>query len=267
MIYEPPSPQLQSDNTLSWATFNPGDFKQDLITLPLEGALIGVMNYFYTPNSTPLWPFNNEAANKTYESTTLPRSKLLPYALGSATLILGGLTLSNNDFPLGNHGRGWLHSVLLTELSTSAAKLTFQRKRPYFDTEEKIHGTSSDGDRLSFFSGHASHAFSFATYSSALLFQYSNIPFLNWTYSTLAFSTATWIASTRVQDHAHNISDVIVGGIVGTAISAAIFYRVEQVYKTNKLNSSNKKVFQLIPFVFTDNEKNNWYGANFEINF
>ena len=269
MIYaEPPQlPPEQPQSSLSWMTFNPGDLKQDLITLPLEGALIGAMNYFYTPKASPIWPFNDEAANESPRPTTLPASKVLPYALGTATLVLGGLSLTNDDFALGTHVRGWLHAVLLTELATSTAKVTFQRKRPFYDTVEREDGTNSYDARFSFFSGHASHAFSFATYSSALMFQYSNSPLLNWSYAALAYSTATWVASTRVKDHAHNVSDVVAGGIVGTAIAAAVFYRVEQVDKAHKAKSSSKFDYQVIPYAFNDDSNNTWYGANLEFIF
>jgi membrane-associated phospholipid phosphatase len=269
MIYiEPPQMQPeQSQSSLSWMTFNPGDLKQDLFTLPLEGALIGAMSLFYTPKASPIWPFNNEAANESSRPTTLPSSKIFPYALGTSALILGGLSFSNDDFALGTQVRGWLHGVLLTELATSTAKVTFQRKRPFYDTKEQEYNSTSYDDRFSFFSGHSSHAFSFATYSSALMFQYSNSLFLKWSYAALAYSTATWIASTRVKDHAHNVSDVIAGGIVGTIITAAVFYRVQQVDKKHKANSSSKIDFQVIPFAFHDDSNHTWYGTNLEINF
>ncbi len=269
MIYiEPPQkPPEQSQSTLSWMTYNPGDLKQDLFTLPLEGALIGAMNQFYTPKAAPFWPFQNDAANETSRPTSLPPSKIFPYALGTGVLILGGLTLSNDDFKLGTHVRGWLHSILLTELATSTAKVTLQRKRPFYDKKERIEDSTAYDDRFSFFSGHASHAFSFATYSSALMLKYSKSSFLGWSYATFAYSAATWVASTRVKDHAHNVSDVIAGGIVGTAIAAAIFYRVEQVDKSHKTNSSSKFNFQVIPYVFNDDSNKTWYEANLEFIF
>jgi membrane-associated phospholipid phosphatase len=266
---EPPqSPPLEpSQSSLSWMSFNPGDLKQDFITLPLEGALIGSVNYFYTPKATPVWPFNNESANLDPRPTTLHGSTIMPYALGAATFVLGGLTLSNDDFALGTHVRGWLHAVLLTELATSTAKVTFQRKRPFYDTIEQNGGTTTYDDRFSFFSGHASHAFSFATYSSALMIQYSKSPILSWTYAALAYSAATYIASTRVTDHAHNVSDVIAGGIVGTAIAAAVFYRVEQIDKVHKINSSNNLDYKVVPFVFNDDSNKNWFGINIDLEF
>lgn len=268
MIYtEPPQlPQENMQSSLSWMSFNPGDLKQDIVTLPLEGALIGVINAFYTPKSEPVWPFNNETADLDPLATSLPGSKLLPYALGSATLVLGGLTLSNDDFSLGTHARGWLHSLLLTEIATGTAKVTLQRKRPFYDNP-KSDGAGTYDNRFSFFSGHASHAFSFATYSSALMFEYSNSAILNWSYAALSYSGATYIAASRVKDHAHNLSDVIVGGIVGTIISAAVFYRVENVLLQKKERSAKNFELMAIPYAFNDETNKTWYGANLEIKF
>ncbi|APJ04392.1 phosphatase PAP2 family protein [Silvanigrella aquatica] len=264
ITYNPPqAPPEQS--TLSMQTFNPGDFKQDIYTLPLEGALVGAISYLYTPRSVSLWPFNSETADETPRPTTLPASIILPFALGTAGLVLGGLTLANDDFALGTQVRGWLHAILLTELATSTTKVTFQRKRPFYDYKESTEGSTSNDDRFSFFSGHASHAFSFATYSSALMFEYSRSPLLSWTYATVAYGAASWVASTRVKDHAHNASDVIVGGIVGTAIAAAVFYRVEAVQKQKKVASSNQIELKVVPFAFHDETSQPWYGAHIEL--
>jgi membrane-associated phospholipid phosphatase len=268
LFVEPPqTTPSQHNSSLGWMSFNPGDLKQDLITLPLEGALISSLNAFYTPKANPIWPFNNEYANADSRPTTFTGSKMFPYVLGTTTLILGGLTLSNDNFTLGTHVRGWLHTVLLTELATTTAKVTFQRKRPFFDSKKKQNALTSDDDRFSFFSGHASHSFSFATYSSALMFQYSNSQILNWTYAAAAFSAATVVASSRVTDNAHNISDVIAGGLVGTAIAAFLFYRVEQVDKIHKTKMNSNINLQVLPFVFKDYSNNNWYGTNLEVTF
>ncbi|MBX9837322.1 MAG: phosphatase PAP2 family protein [Silvanigrellaceae bacterium] len=268
MIYtdpiEPPQDTFQS--SLSWMSFNPGDLKQDIVTLPLEAGIIGVINAFYTPKATPVWPFNNEYPDLGHRATSLPGSKLLPYALGSATLVLGGLTLTNDNFFIGTHMRGWLHAILLTEIATSTAKISFQRKRPFYDNVN-TDGPSTYDNRFSFFSGHSSHAFSFATYSSALMFEYSNSQILNWSYAALSYSAATWIASSRVKDHAHNVSDVVVGGLVGTLISAAVFYRVENTIQNKRVSSSIKYEMLAIPYAFHDENNKSWYGANFEIKF
>ncbi|KAB8031788.1 phosphatase PAP2 family protein [Fluviispira multicolorata] len=270
MFSSPDLPPKETDLApLSWAHFNPGDLKQDLITLPLEGAIIGAINAFYSPRAESLWPFNHESANKNTAKTTLTRSALLPYSLGVATLVFGGLKLSNDDFFIGTQIRGLLHAHLLNEIATSAAKVSFQRKRPFYDTEVNAQLTPAEDDRFSFFSGHASHAFTFATYTSALMLKYSENPYLSWTYTIAAYSTAAWIALTRVADNAHHVSDVIVGGLVGTVIAGSVFYRVQQIDSINKQmgNTKNNFDFQFIPYTFQDNSKKTWYAGSFEIKF
>jgi superoxide dismutase len=109
--------------------------------------------------------------------------------------------------------------------------------------------------------GHASHAFAFASYSSLLLFQYSKSNILNWSYAIFAHSTAAWVAQSRVTDHAHNVSDVVIGGIVGATVAASVFFRVEKVQEI--LQKKNSKLnLEVYPFVYNDDTKKTWYGAN-----
>jgi membrane-associated phospholipid phosphatase len=256
----PPAPSF-SEDSFSHYSFNPGYWKQDVFTLPLEIFLIASINNYYTTRTTSLWPFTNETANLKPLPTTLPREKLFPYSLGVATLILGGLSFSQENFAVGSHIRGWLHAQLLTEVATSSAKIIFQRKRPFYDYPKANNEQNSDDNRFSFFSGHASHAFAFASYSSLLLFQYSKSDILNWSYAIFAHSTAAWVAQSRVTDHAHNVSDVVIGGIVGATVAASVFFRVEKVQEI--LQKKNSKLnLEVYPFVYNDDTKKTWYGAN-----
>ncbi|WGL60575.1 phosphatase PAP2 family protein [Pigmentibacter sp. JX0631] len=260
------APQHYEEKSSNWSKFNPGEWKQDIFTIPLEIGLIAGINQFSTIHTTSLWPFNDEVADKDPKETTYPRSKLLPYALGTSAAILGGLSLYSNEFPTYRHSIGWIHAHLLTEVATSTAKVTFQRKRPYYDKKVSQGGTLGADDRYSFFSGHASHAFTFATYSSALLFQYSNSSILNWTYASLIYTSAGVIAASRVTDNAHYTSDVITGAIVGTLISAFVFFRVEEVNTNNKKEEQIIYNFNMSPIAFRDDTKNSWYGFNVEFN-
>jgi membrane-associated phospholipid phosphatase len=253
-------------DTPSWSSYNPGYLNQDLVTLPIEGAAILLLNKSYTPRSDALWPFQGEVATASMKPTTLTSSMMVPIAAGAAGAIFTGLALSNSNFPVWTQARGWLHAILLTEIATSSAKVTFQRKRPFFDTELNQYGTTSDDDRFSFFSGHASHAFSFATYSSLLMFEYSSSPVVNWIYSAAAFAGASAVAYSRVNDHAHNVSDIVVGGIVGTIISASVFYRVHIVDQEH--NRQDKSFsWQIVPTITSDEQDRLWYGGNIGIRY
>lgn len=259
-------PQHYEQQLSHWTEFNPGEWQQDIFTVPLEVGLIATVGQFNTNRTTPLWPFANETADKEAKKTTYPRSTLLPYALGTSAVVLSGLSLFTKNFPLYRHGIGWIHAHLLTELATCTAKVTFQRKRPFYDKKTAEGQTPSQDDKYSFFSGHASHALAFATYSSALMFKYSESTVLNWTYASLIYTGAGIIAASRVTDNAHYVSDVIVGSLVGTLISALVFFRVEEVNTKRKEENKQSLNFNISPIVFRDDLQKPWYGANIEFN-
>lgn len=255
-------------DTFDWSSYHPGYLNQDLLTLPLEGLTIAVLNEEYTPRSHALWPFQNESADSSEKPTTLPASALAPVAVGVVGAVFSGLTLSNSKFPIWLQARGWLHAVLLTEIATSGTKVIFQRKRPFFDTELSKNGFTSADSRFSFISGHSSHAFSFATYSSLMMFEYSPSPVVNWIYSIVAFSGAAAIAYTRVYDHAHHMDDVVAGGIVGTVIAASVFYRVHELEKRiNSYEKEDRFSWDVMPMIVSDEKERFWYGGNVEFRY
>lgn len=258
-------PQHYEQRLSNWSSFNPGEWQQDLVTIPLEIGLIAAVNEFIPSRSNSLWPFDNEKADKNAKETTYPRSDLLPYILGTSATLVGGLAFFTDHFPFYRVSIGWIHAHLLTEVATSTAKTTFQRKRPFYDKKAEQGATMAKDDKFSFFSGHASHAFAFATYSSAMLFEYSNSLLLNWTYTGFIFTAAGIIAASRVTDNAHYVSDVIVGGLVGTIISGLVFYRMQDVYTKSKTNSAFH--YNISPLVFRDELEKPWYGVNLEVTF
>jgi membrane-associated phospholipid phosphatase len=257
------------EKSFSWneARFLPGELWQDTMTLPLEAALIFSLNTYYTQRPFAAWPFSKESANSFPSHTTFSRSYLLPFAVLGSSFVLGSIFLSHPgpEFSVGRQVRGWLHAVLLTELSTSFAKTLFQRKRPFYDFALSHEGRVVADDRFSFFSGHASHVFSFATYSSALMLRFCSYPSVSWAYSAVIFSFATWVAASRVTDRAHYVSDVLFGGAVGTLVSSAVFYRVQDVERLQKSKSGYN--LKLIPYVFQDELSMTWYTTNLEFTF
>jgi len=254
-------------NDSAFHFYQPGQWPQDAITLPLEASLAIMINMSYTPHQSPIWPFAGEPANETTSYTHFPRNFLLPIAAGAAAGILTGLKIHNDHFPLWVESRGWVHALLLTELATSTAKVTFQRKRPFFDTALAQDGKTSDDDRYSFFSGHASHAFSFATYSSLMMFKYAPSKTTAWVYSICAYSAAGIVSYSRVTDHAHNLSDVLVGAFVGTLVSAAVFSKVSDAEENALHKEENKISWKITPRVLTDQSQHVWYGGDFEVRY
>lgn len=109
-------------------------------------------------------------------------------------------------------------AVLLAGNVNQVVKLTAGRPRPFVRFGEGDAEREPD-DFLSFYSGHASFAFSFvaATGTVASLRGYSSAP---WVYG-VGFPLAATVAYLRMAGDMHYLSDVLTGALVGTAIGLA----------------------------------------------
>ncbi len=225
MAVEIPASPPSYEERLS-STFRPGDFSQDKYTLPIEVGLISVLSNFYTPRSKTLFPGFDQSTNESNNKTTYGRTMLLPYAIGT------GLSLYNKDFSLWTEARGFAHALLLSEVAAMSAKHIFQEKRPNYNSQLSTHqGEEKSDSRASFYSDHASQAFAFTTYTSLLMFKYSNSMVVSCIYGSTSTVASSIISYSRVTDHAHHLSDVLVGAFMGSAISALTFFRVQEVQK------------------------------------
>lgn len=113
-------------------------------------------------------------------------------------------------------------SLLYTYVLTEYVKNIIKRTRP-------------DGsDNRSFFSGHTSTTFAAATFLYKELHDaydnwnyLDNKPFLHGLAETLTFGTlygwASYVGYSRIHDKKHYLSDVIVGALVGTAVSHFVY--------------------------------------------
>lgn len=219
-----PLPQV---TTLECYLYKPGLWEQDLYTIPAEALLVTLVSQ-QAPPSSPRWPFQNESANEFRNPSRQPG--LFAVALAGSTLLplTANILQLKPQFPVWIHLRGLIHSHLWTEFFTSSAKVYFGRKRPFYDTAERLGDVRRD-DKLSFFSGHASHAFAYASYASQLAFNELNSTPLAWTYAAILNGTASWVASSRAFDKQHNWSDVITGAAVGTAVGYFMYQRVQHL--------------------------------------
>lgn len=94
---------------------------------------------------------------------------------------------------------------------------TIKRQRPvrkYGNDRQEVRPWITVGKKDSFASGHTTMAFALASVVSD---QYDNI----WVKSA-SYGTATLVGLERVFDDRHYISDVFVGGMIGTAVGKAI---------------------------------------------
>jgi len=106
-------------------------------------------------------------------------------------------------------------SVLIASgVITPLLKLTAGRGRPNKSGADNDAFALFGGDK-SFPSGHATHAFAIA---STYAFSYPDEPWVG----ALAFSAATAVGLSRVNDNKHYLSDVLAGAIIGTAVGCTV---------------------------------------------
>jgi membrane-associated phospholipid phosphatase len=233
-------PPLSEPTSVLWEQYSPGYWPQDLVTIPIELGVSYMIPNYYTKRARPLWPFSHESANESEKDTTLHGSTILPYAAVWGAGLYGGLYFyGDSSFEIYPHVSGMVHTAIMTNIATGFTKTVFQRKRPFYDTKVADGQKPSNDDSFSFVSEHSSQAFAFATYSTLMVFQYTDSNIIGIFYGLAAYTTASYIAYTRVLDHAHRPSDVAAGAVLGTAVTIPIYLRVKDtIVEKNKAAAS-----------------------------
>src|SRR5688572_22338380 len=188
------------------------------IWAPLAGRL--VLDTYTTPRDTPL-AFDDFEGGATKADWQIP---------GWAISGLGGVSaigmIASGDSSRYYHVKGLAQALSSGVFLTAAIKVTVGRHRPDWSED-----SNTPGSRRSFPSGHATQAFAIATYTGLYLRghvfdKYRGNKTLPWweaaTYGGLALG-ATFLAGERVYHNRHHLSDVVVGGLLGTATST-LFY-------------------------------------------
>jgi membrane-associated phospholipid phosphatase len=136
--------------------------------------------------------------------------------ISAATLLAGLLT---HDGRLRDTGRDAIEaSILAAGILTPAIKRVVGRSRP--NAGEGAYAFDPLGNDESYPSGHATNAFAIASVFAA----HSH----GWVVPTIAYTLATSIAASRVNDNVHFTSDVIAGAAIGTMIGRSIVSRHRQ---------------------------------------
>ncbi|CAD5214397.1 unnamed protein product [Bursaphelenchus xylophilus] len=163
------------------------------------------------------------------------------------------LTTDDSEVALNHRIFRLLHTVLALAFGAvgnyllyQVVKFSFGRLRPHFfdvcrpdvsacrpgDYVEtyKCSGTNMKAVRdahLSFYSGHASTAFFYATFATAYLHMrvirrtVNCLPWL-FMFGCAWFAGAMFVAGSRVQDNKHHFVDVVVGSVVGIALGLGL---------------------------------------------
>ncbi len=194
-----------------------------------SAALALSIDLWVEPRSTPLWFDPNEGGAE-YRGDTVP-GWTLPVGAGAIAL---SLALDHDDSHW-YHLKGFLESALTVLAVTRTTKVAFGRHRPDYD----LTGDNPASARRSFFSGHASDTLTYTTYLGLYLryHTFSRLRGGRWlpwweglTYAGLA-GVAFYVPASRVWDHRHHLSDVLVGAGVGAGASAVLFWWQERRYR------------------------------------
>ena len=145
-------------------------------------------------------------------SATSQLSKIVtPFGSWAAFATSGALLVSGIAFQetrLTMMGREALEACILAGLMTDIAKPVFGRYRPYQSDNETVFKPFSSYQ--SFPSGHATVAFALASVVAAR----SD----GWVIPAASYTLASLVAYSRVNDRQHFLSDVVAGGLIGTAV-------------------------------------------------
>jgi membrane-associated phospholipid phosphatase len=181
------------------------------------------------PPETPRF-FSESEGGEAFSSDTISEAAVTGYlSLGALTV---GLVPADDSRMF--HLKGYAEAILTTLALTEISKATVGRHRPHFSPDE----TDPD-QRRSFFSGHSSLWFATSTYLGLYLNAHvfsrwrDDDDFAFWTFVPAAalLGGSIYVASTRVDDNRHHLSDVLVGAGVGTATSLIFYWYQESRYR------------------------------------
>ncbi len=172
--------------------------------------------------------FDRGATYKWSEDASIISDYLLNFMLISPVALLASDKV-RNDF--GIFSIMYLENLFLSFAAVHTTKILIKRNRPYtYNKNVPLNHRSDKTSRLSFFSGHATHAFSSAVFLSTVYAEYYPDskwkPYI-WGISLLSASITGYL---RYSSGDHFPTDIIVGAIVGSAIG----YLVPLIHKVDK---------------------------------
>jgi membrane-associated phospholipid phosphatase len=179
------------------------------------GALTGGVMAFDEPLARSVQDHATAATNQMSKIVT-------PFGSWAAWATSGALVVSGIAFREGQvtaMGREGLEACLIAGLMTDILKPVLGRERPFESANETVFRPFSSHD--SFPSGHATVAFAFASVVSARS--------SGWVIPAASYTLASLVAYSRVNDHKHFPSDVVAGGLIGTAVGRFIVHRHQRV--------------------------------------
>ena len=147
----------------------------------------------------------------------------VPFQLSISGVALGAGAIAHNK-PLINFALDNLQAQVFTGGLTWFVKELSNRARPRTaEGAYSWYGPFAKGsdDYASFFSGHASISYSTAT----MIFLHSK---KKWWVGLISYTVATGVAISRMQKQAHWASDIVLGSVVGSAVSTFVYRQQEK---------------------------------------
>ena len=163
-------------------------------------------------------PLARSVQNRSSAATNQMSKIVTPFGSWAAWATSGALVVSGIAFHEGQltaTGREGIEACLIASLMTDILKPVFGRERPFESANETAFRPFSS--HTSFPSGHATVAFAFASVVSARS--------SGWVIPVASYTLASLVAYSRVNDRQHFPSDVIAGGLIGTAVGRFIVHR------------------------------------------
>lgn len=163
-------------------------------------------------------PFARSVQNRASSATNQMSRIVTPLGSWAAWATSGGLLVSGlvgRQEDLTAMGREGIEACLIAGLMTDVLKPVFGRERPFESANETVFQPFSS--HASFPSGHATVAFALASVVSARS--------SGWVIPAASYTLASLVAYSRVNDRQHFPSDVVAGGLIGTAVGRFIVHR------------------------------------------
>lgn len=205
------------------------------------GAMAGrlALDKWATPRDTPLF-FSESEGGAAKSSWEVPGLAVTGLGIGLGA----GMLLSGDDSRM-YHVKGLAESLMTGCLVTGVIKTVVGRHRP-----DWTEANNSDSERRSFPSGHSTQAFAIASY--AILYLRGHVfdtrrgnSVLPWwelaTYTGIGLGAAA-VAGERVIHNRHNLSDVAIGGLLGTVSSSLFYYYQERRYDSHAQKEAIKNL-------------------------
>lgn len=215
-----------------WKSFI-GNLPEWIATLSLAGASAAISIFIQPRPRIAFFENFNERYPYSGETLSIPIVGIVFIII--PCIILGLLAIFHTKkIDLGIAVMSLAQTLCFTLLITEALKVTVARPRPNFfsyckydEQSKKCTGSKSHkrDARLSFPSGHASISFSSATWLSLFLDNYIPKTGELWwiLIRFLPIIFAICIASTRITDYMHHVSDVISGVVLGIGVGVFFF--------------------------------------------